>query len=89
LFKKTHKTKRKITNEFSLPLKDTTDKCFIVRRKNNKSEYIYQYIFAKNSARGFVDDIYIHKGHNNIIPASLTKKDGEIDYEKAFKNKIS
>jgi len=78
IFKKTHLTKRKITKEFSLPLKDTTDRPFLIRRKNNNGEFIYQVVFAKNSARGFVDDIYIHKGHKNIIPLKME------DYKKAF-----
>jgi hypothetical protein len=78
IFKKTHLTKRKVTKEFSLPLKDTTDKPFLIRRKNSNGNFIYQVIFAKNSARGFVDDVYIHKGHKNIIPLKME------DYKKAF-----
>jgi len=78
LFQKTFKTKRKITNKYSLPLKDTTDKPFLIRRKDNNAKNIYQVVFAKNSARGFVGDIYIHKNHKNIIPLKME------DYKKAF-----
>ncbi len=86
LFRKTHKTKRKITNEFSLPLKDVTDRMFILRRKNHKKEYIYQYVLANrdNSTRSFFENQFIHKYkngdfHQNIIPSDITF------YHKAFK----
>jgi len=78
IFRKTHLTKRKVTKEFSLPLKDTTDRPFLIRRKDSNGNFIYQVVFAKNSARGFVDDVYIHKGHKNIIPLKME------DYKKAF-----
>jgi len=72
IFKKTFQPKRKVPREHSLPLKDTTDRCFIVRRKDNNGYSIYQYLFSKNSARGFVDGkYYIHKGDKNIIPADM------------------
>lgn len=77
-FKKTLQPKRKVPREYSLPLKDMTDKCFIVRRKDDNGNIIYQYLFAKNSTRGFVDGKYIHKGDKNIIPAALK------DYKIAF-----
>lgn len=86
LFKKTHLTKRKVTNEFSLPLKDVTDRMFILRRKNHKKEYIYQYVLAnrENSTRSFFGNDFIHKYksgnfHNNIIPSDIGF------YQKAFK----
>ena len=85
LFKKTHTTKRKITNEYSLPLKDVTDRMFILRRKDNNKKYIYQYVLAnrENSTRSFFEDIFIHKHksgelHSNIIPSDMTF------YKKAF-----
>ena len=78
IFKKTFQSNRKVPREFSLPFKETTDRCFIVRRNGNNGNIIYQYLFAKNSARGFVDDHYIHKGHKGIIPADMQY------YKKAF-----
>lgn len=86
LFKKTHATKRKVTNQFSLPLKDVTDRMFILRRLNHKKEFIYQYVLAnrENSTRSFFEDEFIHKHkngkfHNNIIPSDIGF------YQKAFK----
>ncbi len=86
LFKRTHNTKRKITNEYSLPLKDVTDRMFILRRKNNNKDFIYQYVLAnrENSTRSFFEDEFIHKHkndkfHNNIIPSDIGF------YQKAFK----
>jgi len=85
LFKKTHSTKRKITNEYSLPLKDVTDRMFILRRKDINKRYIYQYVLAnrENSTRSFFKDTFIHQHksgefHHNIIPADIGF------YKKAF-----
>lgn len=89
LFKKTHNTKRKITNEYSLPLKDVTDRMFILRRKDINKRYIYQYVLAnrENSTRSFFEDTFIHQHksgefHNNIIPADMGF------YKKAFNSII-
>jgi len=85
VFKKTHKTKRKITREFSLPLKDKSDRIFTLRRKDNKGNFIYQYVLAnrENSTRSFFEDnfIHMHKNgnfHQNIIPSDISF------YQKAF-----
>lgn len=77
-FKTTHQRKRKVKKEYSLPLKDTTDKPFLIRRKDIHKNTIYQTVFAKNSARGFVGRHYIHAGDKNIIPLKFE------DYLKAY-----
>ena len=80
IFKITHKRKRKVKKEYSLPLKDTTEKPFLLKRKSSFGDTIYQTVFANNSARGFVDGYYIHTNHKNIIPLKFD------DYLKAFEN---
>jgi len=86
LFSKTYDAKRKVTREFSLPLKDKSDKLFVLRRKDFKGNIIYQYLLANrdNSTRSFFEDEFIHKHkngkfHKNIIPSDIAW------YKKAFK----